>query len=107
MYGNSPQQGYALGAKEPCRDADCATARETEVTRALSDLHSVIQRYDHLVGRLHSRLNSVIIPAPPAVCNDKISQGYQTDLANTINSMRCQARDISDSLESLLERIEL
>lgn len=89
------------------QSVNCGVARDTEITRALSELHSVIQRYDHIVDRLHSRLASVVIPSSSAVCDGKPSQGYQTDLANTINTMRCQARDITDTLESLLDRIEL
>jgi len=103
MYVQTAQVGSSLGAKQ----TECSTGRETEVTRALSELHTVIQRYENIVGRLHNRLNSVVIPAPPAACNDKVALGYQTDLANTINCMRCQFRDITDSLESLLDRIEL
>jgi len=101
--------GAASQAGRLNRLSDCVETRDTEVQRALSDLHSVIQRYDHVVGRLSSRLNSVVIPCTPAVAcqEDKVSQGYQTDLGNTINSMRCQARDITDNLESLLDRIEL
>jgi hypothetical protein len=87
---------------------DCCVERTSEVSRALDELNSVIQRYDHLVGRLSSRLHCVVIPAPP-ICsgNDKPIQGYQTELANHINGIRCTARDITDSLESLLERIEV
>jgi len=112
MYQNANQLAAACGEAPKntlaYKGEDCCVERTTEVSRALSDLNSVIQRYDHLVGRLHSRLNCVVIPAPPACTGqEKISQGFQTDLANHINSMRCTARDITDSLESLLERIEL
>lgn len=87
---------------------DNCVERITEVNRVLSDLDSVIQRYDHLVVRLNSRLDCVVIPEAPACTGqEKMPQGFQTELANRINNMRCTARDISDRLESLLERIEL
>jgi len=97
-----------MGEKEVYRGENCVTERTTEVKKALDDLNSVIQRYDHIVGRLGSRLSCVVSPAPPTSQGiEKAPHGYQTDLANHINGLRCTARDITDNLESLLERIEL
>lgn len=87
---------------------DCCVERISEVRRALDDLNSVIQRYEKIVGRLSSRLDCVVVPSSPACSEvEKTPQTYQTGLANHINGMRCTARDITDILESLLERIEL
>lgn len=111
MYKNANQLAAACGEAPKntlaYKGEDCVE-RMSEVRRALDDLNTVIQRYDHVVDRLSSRLNCVVIPAPP-VCSgiEKAPQGFQTDLANHINGMRYTARDITDSLESLLERIEL
>lgn len=87
---------------------DNSPERTTEVSRALGDLNAVIQRYAHLVDRLHSRLACVVAPVP-AECGEqkKTSQGFQTDLATYIYGIICTAGNIADSLESLLERIEL
>lgn len=78
-----------------------------EVARAMNDLRRVIERYDHLVGRLHDRLSCVATPAP-AECSDHDKEiEYCTGLANAINEARCKLRDVTNSLESLYERIEL
>jgi hypothetical protein len=86
---------------------DCPVERASEVSMVLSELNSVIQRHDSLVTRLSSRLSCVTTSAP-AVCNETTKDvQYQTDLANHINSMRMQARNVADNLESILDRIEL
>jgi len=110
MYVNETAKMGACGPATTLayKGEDCCNEKTSEVRQALDDLNSVIQRYDHIVDRLSSRLNCVVIPAPPACSGiEKSPQGYQTDLANHINGMRYTARDITDSLESLLERIEL
>lgn len=85
-----------------------APERDTpEVARAMNDLHCVVERYDHLVGRLHDRLGCVTTPAPPMCTGPGEEIGYCTSLASAINEARCKIRDITDSLEELYERIEL
>jgi len=110
MYGPQEQTKTAMTAGistgNNCNLA--APVRDTpEVARAMNDLSCVVERYDHLVGRLHDRLNCVATPAPP-MCSDTNKEiGYCTDLANAINGLRCKLRDITNSLEGLYERIEL
>lgn len=85
-----------------------APERDTpEVARAMNDLRCVVERYDHLVGRLHDRLNCVATPALPMCSDQNKESGYCTELANAINGVRCKLRDITTSLEGLYERIEL
>lgn len=86
----------------------CEPERDTpEVARAINDLRCVVERYDHLVGKLHDRLNCVTTPAPPMCSDMNKESGYCTGLASAINETRCKLRDITNSLESLYERIEL
>jgi hypothetical protein len=78
-----------------------------EIIRAIDDLKLELERYDDLVGRLHDRINTVVVPAPPTEAGIEKAREYQTGLGNCINGMRCKLRDINTSLQSLLERIEL
>ena len=85
----------------------CAVERTSEVECVLSELSRVVQRYDHLMSQLHSRLASVVraeLPSP-TVENKQII--FQTDLANRINDLQNHANGVTDGLESLLERLEL
>lgn len=85
-----------------------APERDTpEVARAMNDLRCIVERYDHLVGRLYDRLGCVTTPAPPMCSDQGKESGYCTGLASAINEARCKLRDIINSLESLYERIEL
>ena len=85
----------------------CPPPRPPEVADALEGLRMVIQRYDALVGRLGGRLHQVLRPTEPTVADRCADRGYQTDLANEINGLRCLARDITDGLESIIERVEV
>ena len=80
--------------------------RRPEVSQAIDDLKSVVERYDSIVGRLSGKLGCVLVPSAP-VGQGQAEKGYQTDLANIINQQRCMIRDITDNLESILQRIEL
>lgn len=90
----------------PCK---VEPARDTpEVMRAIEELREVVQRHDDLVGRLCDRLRCVVVQSEPVPIerSDK-KPPYQTELAVEISSIRCQIRDITDSLESMYYRIEL
>jgi hypothetical protein len=97
------QKGYSNG---PCAPPDCCEQVKPEIHRVVDDLRNVVERYDCLVGRLADKLSCVTISAPPQ-CSDKAEPGYQTGLANALNEIRCKLRNITDSLESIHERIEL
>lgn len=107
MYGQENLKTTAIAASD-LGGKCCAPERDTpEVARAMNDLRCVVERYDHLVGRLHDRLNCVTTPAPPMCSDMNKESGYCTGLASAINEARCKLRDITNSLESLYERIEL
>jgi hypothetical protein len=93
-------------ARGPMLGTGCPP-RPPEVAEALEGLRMVIQRYDALVGNLGGRLYSVLRPAEPQVAEGCAEKGYQTDLAREINGIRCLARDVSDALESIIERVEV
>lgn len=97
MVGAASQAGYPM---------DCDPNRVAEVPQALNSLRIVIERYDHLVGLLAGKLACVSISRPPSVQGQE-KEGYQTDLANMIHSIRCKADSITDNLETLYQSIEL
>ncbi len=100
-----PAENMNCGSSAGCA---ISPARDTpETARALNDLRAVVDRYDHLVGRLHDRLSCVVAPSSPVCADEKEGIGYQTGLASDINGLRCKLRDVTNSLESLYERIEL
>jgi hypothetical protein len=108
MYGQ--EQMKTMAASGSCQSSQLLAPPERdtpEVTRAINDLRCVVDRYDHLVGRMHDRLDCVTTPAPPMCSNEAKESGYCTGLASAINEVRCKLRDITNSLESLYERIEL
>lgn len=84
----------------------CEAKRESEVKMALHTLRNAVERYDCLVAKLGSKIDSVLLPAAPA-CSDAQGPGFQTSLASEINHAVCQLRNINDNLESMVERIEL
>ena len=84
-----------------------AVSTQREVPRALEELNQVVSRYDELVGRLSTKLETVITPAPPIASDNKEQSDYGTKLSAEINLTRCRLRDITDGLESLIQRIEL
>ena len=98
------QGGLAGIGTRPCPAIE---RDKPEIIRAIDDLQLELERYDNSVDRLHDRINTVVVPAPPLEPGlEKISE-YQTGLGNCINGMRCKLRDINARLLSLLERIEL
>ena len=108
MYEKENRAAAAMIGRTTSLGPGSSPERDTpEVMRAINDLRCVVERYDHLVGRLHDRLNCVVTPAPPACSEQCKESGYSTALASSINEARCKLRDITDNLESLYERIEL
>lgn len=78
-----------------------------ELSRSLEDLNQVICRYDRLVGELSAKLDPVLRPGSPECQSNEKDSGYSTQMAQRINSMRATTRDITNCLESIIERIEL
>ena len=107
MYGQEQMKTTAIAPSNLGGQCSAPERDTPEVARAMNDLRCVVERYDHLVGRLHDRLNCVVTPAPPACSDMSKESGYCTGLASAINEARCKLRDITNSLELLYERIEL
>jgi hypothetical protein len=104
MYGQ--EQPKSLGGISA--SALVMPVRDTEISRVMNELQSVVGRYDFLVGRLHDRLACVSTLGASTNSIDKAKEpAYFTELASSIDSVRLRLRDITDNLEGLYERIEL
>lgn len=107
MYYEKPNmQGCGIMPPDVTRIAE-PVERVSEVWQALNRLTDAVQRYDYVVGALGPKLGSVLLPSSPTVAGNEKEVGYQTDLANHINAIRCRIGDITDNLESMVSRIEL
>ena len=97
--------GYNEPKYEGCCDMPVSPPKD--VPDACESLRSTLGRTDHLVNLLADKLCAVVRQQPPETgCNPKMPE-RQTALGKHIQGMQEQLRDITDNLESIINRIEL
>ena len=98
---------YQAKANEICMPQECVMKDQPEIQKVFEYLQDQILRYENITHRLTDRISSVVTPEPPISTSDKKELNYNTSLAQFINKMFLQLREINDHLDSLNSRIEL